>query len=64
VTSLPDAILGQRVVLYIESKSPLDESALRTKMTALLDRYEVPKEIRIVTEFERTHSGKIKLIGK
>jgi acyl-CoA synthetase (AMP-forming)/AMP-acid ligase II len=64
VTSLPDAILGQRVVLYIESMSPVDESALKTKMTTLLDRYEVPKEIRIVKEFERTHSGKIKLIGK
>lgn len=64
LTSLPDAILGQRVVLYIESMSPVDESALKTKMTALLDRYEVPKEIRIVKEFERTHSGKIKLIGK
>jgi O-succinylbenzoic acid--CoA ligase len=64
VTSLPDAVLGQRVVLYIESKSPIDTDALRIKLTALLDRYEVPKEIRVVNEFERTHSGKIKQIGE
>jgi len=64
VTAHPDALLGQRVVLYIESKSLLDESDLRIKMAAILDRYEVPKEIRIVEEFERTHSGKIKQIGK
>ena len=64
VTSLPDAVLGQRVVLYIESKSPIDTDALRVKMTAMLDRYEIPKDIRVVSEFERTHSGKIKLIGQ
>jgi acyl-coenzyme A synthetase/AMP-(fatty) acid ligase len=51
-------------VLYIESKSIPNESDLRIKMAAILDRYEVPKEIRVVEEFERTHSGKIKQIGK
>ena len=64
VTSLPDSVLGQRVVLYIESKFTIDTDALRIKMTAMLDRYEIPKEIRVVSEFERTHSGKIKLIGQ
>jgi O-succinylbenzoic acid--CoA ligase len=64
VTAHPDALLGQRVVLYIESKSIPDESDLRIKMAAILDRYEVPKEIRVVEEFERTHSGKIKQIRK
>ena len=64
VTSLPDEVLGQRVVLYIESKLPVDTDSLRIEMTAMLDRYEIPKEIRVVSEFERTHSGKIKLIGE
>jgi len=64
VTSLPDAVLGQRVVLYIESKSAIDTDTLRANMTAMLDRYEIPKHIRVVSEFERTHSGKIKLIGQ
>ena len=64
VTSLPDAVLGQRVVIYIESKSPIDAEGLKLKMAKLLDRYEVPKEIRVVEEFERTHSGKIKQISQ
>lgn len=62
VTSLPDDILGRRLVLYIESESPIDEAELKERMSAALERYEVPKQIIVVQSLERTSSGKIKQI--
>jgi XTP/dITP diphosphohydrolase len=62
VNSLPDNILGRRLVLYIESESPIDEMKLMERMSTALERYEVPKQIIVVRTLERTSSGKIKQI--
>ncbi len=62
VNSLPDDILGRRLVLYIESESPIDETKLMERMSAALERYEVPRQIIVVQTLERTSSGKIKQI--
>jgi O-succinylbenzoic acid--CoA ligase len=62
ISSLPDDILGRRLVLYIESEVPIDETKLKERITVALDRYEVPKEIIVVQTLERTSSGKIKQI--
>ncbi len=64
VTSHPDEVLGERVVVYIESKSIPDEDVLRERMRSVLERYEMPKEIVAVDALERTTSGKIKQIKK
>lgn len=52
-----DDYLGEKVILYIENKEDIQIS--KTKMTELLSRYEMPKEIRYVFPFARTDSGKI-----
>ncbi len=62
VASLPDEVLGQRLVLYVESETPVHIAELKRRMSGALERYEIPKEIIQVGKLERTESGKIKLI--
>lgn len=55
ISSLPDPILGEKLILIIESKEfeiNLPEN--------LLDKYEYPKEIYFFEKFPRTESNKIK----
>lgn len=55
VTSEKDKELGERVVLVLEgTKNNLDASVFDG-----LDKYEIPKQIYTVENFEETVSGKI-----
>lgn len=59
---VPDEKLGQKLVLMIEGE-PLKEGeleALQAKMKALFNKYELPKEIHFLREFEETESGKVR----
>jgi O-succinylbenzoic acid--CoA ligase len=56
ISSLPDSTLGEKLILVIESSSPLQLDLNNSN----LDKYETPKEIHFLTEFPRTESGKIK----
>jgi O-succinylbenzoic acid--CoA ligase len=62
ISSVHDDILGQKVVLFMESTVDLNKDELNQKMMLHLDRFEVPKEIMFVEKLERTESGKIKII--
>lgn len=54
ITSKPDAVLGEKLVLVIEGiEQEIDFSE------AKLTKYQKPKEIIFVSEFPRTESGKI-----
>lgn len=56
-----DEILGQKIVLYIESP-PMDESELlrlRSTMKLYLQSYEMPKNIYFIPRFEYTATDKI-----
>lgn len=58
----PDEKLGQKLVLMIEGEI-LKESeleALQAEMKVLFNKYELPKEIRFLREFEETESGKVR----
>ncbi|RZJ72854.1 AMP-binding protein [Flavobacterium sp.] len=55
VSGIPDATLGEKLVLNIEG----DEFAVADAVFSGLDKYERPKEIRFVPEFSETGSGKI-----
>ncbi|MBE0650896.1 MAG: AMP-binding protein [Bacteroidales bacterium] len=61
VGSLPDPNLGEKLVLFIESKIPKDsdihklQELIKTKLTG----FEIPKEILFLEKFDRTESGKI-----
>lgn len=61
VGSLPDANLGERLVLFIESEKPESHEIQRLQILVKtnLNGFEVPKEIHFVKKFNRTKSGKI-----
>lgn len=61
IASMPDARLGEKVVLAIESLPyPAEkERALMLRLESLLTRYERPKQILYIDTFEETASGKI-----
>jgi O-succinylbenzoic acid--CoA ligase len=57
----PDELLGEKLILLIEGE-PLDTvtaKLLQGFMSDHLDRFEVPKEVRYVTQFAETGTGKI-----
>jgi o-succinylbenzoate---CoA ligase len=56
VAGLPDDTLGEKLVLFIEgSNYQLDETTFE-----LLDKYEKPKDIKFVSIFPETDTGKVK----
>lgn len=61
ITSLPDEILGNKVILVIESEKPnkKGENFLKEKLTFSLKKYEIPKEIFYVSHFVYSSSNKI-----
>jgi O-succinylbenzoic acid--CoA ligase len=55
VIGVEDALLGEKLVLVIEG----EEYVLPDNIFAKLDKYEVPKEIRFISNFKETGNGKI-----
>ena len=60
VTSKPDKILGEKVVLCVESENVLDTDEILSFLKLSLDKFEVPKEIIILSQFDRTETGKVR----
>lgn len=60
ITGLNDERLGQKLVLIVEGEA--DTDILSQKIGALesLEKYEVPKEIRMLPKFFETETGKIR----
>ena len=52
---LPDETLGEKLVLFVESKHAVELNAFGN----LLTKYELPKEVLFLDRFEYTESGKI-----
>ena len=61
VSSLPDDVLGQKVILVLEEKRNLfpEHIARKIKEDSKTKKYQIPKEIHVVKKFMRTESGKI-----
>lgn len=61
VSGLPDAHLGQQVILVIESKEwpPEQQQSLLKEVAPLLGKYETPKKICFLEKFAETATGKI-----
>lgn len=56
VHGVPDLVLGEKLVLYIEGEPmTIDESVF-----SVLDKYEKPKDIVFIPAFKQTATGKIK----
>lgn len=61
IAGRPDLHLGLKISLVIEGK-PFNEDVqrhLQSEMKRLLDKYEIPKEIKFLEKFVQTETGKI-----
>ncbi|MGM8363179.1 AMP-binding protein [Flavobacterium sp. ARAG 55.4] len=56
IGGIPDAVLGEKLVLVVEGK----KQEIAESVFAVLAKFEKPKEIFFVPVFEKTASGKIK----
>jgi O-succinylbenzoic acid--CoA ligase len=56
VGGIPDAVLGEKLVLLIEG----EKLSLEDSIFNVLDKYEKPKEVFYVSKFTETESGKIR----
>lgn len=62
VAGVPDEVLGEKIVLFIERPTPLspaEQTRLLDSLKGVLDKYQVPKDICTVPAFATTHSGKL-----
>jgi|LQYC01.1.fsa_nt_gi O-succinylbenzoic acid--CoA ligase len=59
ITSVPDEILNNRIVLVLEKDNNFNERMLPEKIKGILTKYEIPKEIKIVNKIELTETGKV-----
>jgi len=58
-SSIKDNLLGEKLILKIESDSPINIQELKTKLKLLLVKFEHPKSIIVVNNFEETKTGKV-----
>jgi len=59
ISGEPDEVLGEKVILHIETENALNKDELLDKLKQCLPKYHQPKKVELVKEFERTASGKI-----
>ena len=58
-TSIKDEILGEKLILKIESKEEFSVADLSKKLTSILTNYETPKSIEFIKKFKETKTGKL-----
>jgi len=59
ISSLPDEMLGENIVLVIEGE-PADTDVINKKLTEILPSFERPRAIYFLEKFPETPNGKIK----
>lgn len=61
ITSTPDKVLGNKVILVLESDplNPQAETKLRAEINLTLDKYERPKDILYIPKFIYSESNKL-----
>lgn len=59
ISALPDAKLGDKVSLVIESKHKINEEALLQELKKHLQKHEIPRSILYTAVFEMTPTGKV-----
>lgn len=59
ITSLPDPVLENKLVLLIEGEQKNEDIIAYLKKSTVFTSYEIPKEVYYISNFVRTDSGKI-----
>ncbi len=63
VTGLKDEVLGQKLILVVESTADSDVFLNQVNDIASLERFEIPKEVYVLPKFSTTRTGKIDRIN-
>jgi len=59
ITAIDDDLLGQKVCLIMETDETIDLESLLDNISKHIDKYEIPKIVYSVAQFDRTETGKI-----
>ncbi|MCK0133482.1 AMP-binding protein [Arenibacter sp. S6351L] len=59
VAGIPDAILGQKLILVVEGNIDREQLHMDIKSLKSISKFEIPKEILVVPQFVETGSGKV-----
>ncbi|MEH0155517.1 AMP-binding protein [Limibacter armeniacum] len=59
VAGIPDTRLGEKVVIFAEQQFPALDKKMLTHLSEILKTYELPKEVILVDEFEKTETQKV-----
>jgi len=59
----PDEILGQKLVLVVETAEPENSNQILSKLAPFFDKKMLPKSVWFITEFPRNKSFKIDRVG-
>jgi malonyl-CoA/methylmalonyl-CoA synthetase len=59
VVGAPDADLGERIVAYVVTGSPVEPKALEDFVAAQLSPHKRPREVRVLAELPRNAMGKV-----
>ncbi len=59
ISSLPDSLLGERIVLFVEGHPQGNTEELVNKVKSACEAYEAPKQFIYIKEFVMTKTGKI-----
>lgn len=59
ISSEPDPVFGQKIMLIVESESEMDENQILEKLALFMNKKMVPKSVRIVKKIPRNKSFKI-----
>jgi o-succinylbenzoate---CoA ligase len=61
IAGLPDNLLGEKVVLFIEGEpyNSTDLNTLQQNLKVVLSKFEIPREIIFIPHFDLSESGKI-----
>lgn len=62
ITTAKDELLGEKMILLIESDTQIDTNTLKKQLATVLKTHQIPKKISVLKHFERTKSGKIKRV--
>lgn len=59
IAAKADIQLGSKVILIIETEGEIDLELLKQQLKTVLSKFEMPKQIYVLTKFKRTETGKI-----
>lgn len=59
VAGISDELLGQKLVLVLEGNQNINSIKALINSLDLLSKYEIPKEVFVISEFDETNTGKL-----